>query len=415
MQKKLYSWIWKWHFIAGLVSLPIVVLLSVTGAIYLFKDDVVQPQIETLKAVTPEQNRLTYDAQLALVKLQVEKAPEALVIPDSKVEATEFTSGRFSHKQSVFINPFTGELTGEFKPSTTGMHKVRKLHGELLMGGFGTKIVELVASWLIVLLITGLFLFWPRERGIKGLFTIRMRQSKRIFYRDVHAVVGFWFSGILILVLAGGLPWTDIWGGGYKWIQKQTHAGYPMTWHGVGLQSQPTKEALSLDEMLAIGKAQQLEGKVSITLPKNEQSTFSISNETTNLQALTKIHFDQYSGNFVHQDTWEDLGVMIKARLWVMAFHQGQFGSWNWALMLLTAMALTVTSIMALFAYLKRKKRGRWGFPTVNSKFKVGPVLIGTIGILAVLLPVFGLSILLLLIGQQVAKKRKKALIVEPS
>ena len=34
----LNSWLWKWHFIAGLISLPFVFLLAVTGGIYLFKD-----------------------------------------------------------------------------------------------------------------------------------------------------------------------------------------------------------------------------------------------------------------------------------------------------------------------------------------------------------------------------------------
>ncbi|QEW20162.1 putative iron-regulated membrane protein [Marinibacterium anthonyi] len=36
----LYRAIWRWHFIAGLVVLPFVLILAVTGGIYLFKDEI---------------------------------------------------------------------------------------------------------------------------------------------------------------------------------------------------------------------------------------------------------------------------------------------------------------------------------------------------------------------------------------
>jgi uncharacterized iron-regulated membrane protein len=37
----LYRTIWRWHFYAGLFVMPFILILSVTGAIYLFK-----PQID---------------------------------------------------------------------------------------------------------------------------------------------------------------------------------------------------------------------------------------------------------------------------------------------------------------------------------------------------------------------------------
>ena len=44
---KLNAWLWKWHFIAGVISLPFIILLSITGGIYLFnasyQEDAVKP------------------------------------------------------------------------------------------------------------------------------------------------------------------------------------------------------------------------------------------------------------------------------------------------------------------------------------------------------------------------------------
>ncbi len=48
MNKKVYSWIWKWHFLGGIISLPIIILLSITGIIYLFKDDYEKTNAEYL-------------------------------------------------------------------------------------------------------------------------------------------------------------------------------------------------------------------------------------------------------------------------------------------------------------------------------------------------------------------------------
>jgi len=36
----LYSAIWRWHFYAGLLMLPVLVMLAVTGGLYLFKDEI---------------------------------------------------------------------------------------------------------------------------------------------------------------------------------------------------------------------------------------------------------------------------------------------------------------------------------------------------------------------------------------
>ena len=49
---------------------------------------------------------------------------------------------------------------------------VRTIHGELLAGKSGSLLVELAASWAIVMLITGLVLWWPRRKS-----TLRLRRT----------------------------------------------------------------------------------------------------------------------------------------------------------------------------------------------------------------------------------------------
>lgn len=373
MKNNIYNWIWKWHFIGGIISLPFVVILAITGSVYLFKSDYEKVEFEKITTINPTtQEPLSYQKQWEIVKNTWNKAPDALLLNHTNNRATQFTSGMFSHKSSFFVDPYSGNETGRITLNETDMHKIRKLHGELLLGSFGTKIVELVASWMVVLLITGIYLFWPREKGLKGLFQLRTNQSRRIFYRDLHAVSGFWFSLLLLLILAGGLPWTDIFGSGYKWIQESTNAGFPSTWSARNAHSTTQGISLPLDVFVKKAHEMKLSGEVSIQLPKSAKGVFSISNQTTEFDKMRMFHFDQYTGELLKSHTWEDIGLMMKTRLWVMAFHQGQFGTWNFILVLLIALALLVLSLSALISYLKRKTKGSWSIPNSPQNMRIG-------------------------------------------
>ncbi len=411
MKNYLYSWIWKWHFIGGIFILPFVLLLSITGTIYLFKDNYEKSNVEQITRLEKSQvlqEVLSYQNQWNVVKGKWDKNVDAIVLPTSNEYATEFISGKFSHKSSFYVNPYTGEETGQVRVNETDMHTVRKLHGELLLGDFGTKLVELVASWMVVLIATGLYLFWPRERGWKGLITVRRKGSKRTLYRDLHSVTGFWASALLLLILAGGLPWTDVFGSGYKWVQSTTNSGYPSTWDSRNMQSVVEGDPLSLDVMINKAKNLNLEGQITIYLPKTSQSVFSVSNETNDFDQIKMIHFDQYSGKLIKSHAWADVGLMMRSRQWIMAFHQGELGAWNFAIILTTALALAFLCVAGLLSYLKRKRTGEWGTPSVSNNIKFGLPVLALIAVLGILLPLFGASVLIIFLGGLFFKGKKK-------
>ena len=408
MKNYLYNWLWKSHFIAGIIIVPFVILLSVTGIIYLFKDNYEKELFQTYKTIKPNGKQIPYEEQLKIAKSNWSKIPQAIALPTTKNQSTQFTSGRFSHKSSVYVHPSNGKVLGKINVSETDMHKVRKLHGELLMGSFGTKIIELVASWMLVLILSGVYLFWPRERGLKGLFTIRLKASKRLFFRDLHTVLGFWFSFLLILILMGGFPWTDVFGSGYKWVQKTTNSGFPSTWQGRGISSLSSSgQAISIDEMLQKATALNLDGEVSLNFPKSSKGVYTVTNETTHFSKMKSIHFDQYTGEIIAQNSWDDIGIMMKSRLWLMAFHQGKFGTWNFVLILITALALMLLSIAAIYSYLYRKSKQDFKMNQgLNGRITLVPIVI--ICLLGLLLPLFGLSMLVIFIATKILSGRKK-------
>ncbi|EAY26899.1 PepSY-associated TM helix domain-containing protein [Microscilla marina] len=407
-KNKLHRWIWRWHFIGGIISLPIVILLSITGAIYLFKGSYERTDQQSLKQVKPQTQKISFDKQWEIARKNWRRVPGGVVLPTHQNQATEFVSGRFSGKSSLFVNPYNGNIQGKWQINQTDMYKVRKLHGELLLGGYGTKVVELVASWMVVLLLTGLYLFWPQERGWRSLFTVRFKASRRILFRDLHAVSGFWFSLLLLLILAGGLPWTDVWGSGFKWVHNQTNTGFPAAWQSRQFQSTPQGKPLTLDAMMAQAQALKLPGEVTLSLPTSKKSVFSVSNKTHQLSKMAKYHFDRYSGEQLHRATWDDIGVMMKARLWAMAFHQGEFGFWNWWLVFFTAIGLLFLSVMALLSYAKRKRKGEWSIPAAPTNWQVGKGMVALIIFLGIFFPLFGLSVIIIFIANGVSHRVMK-------
>ncbi|MEQ6118329.1 PepSY domain-containing protein [Reichenbachiella sp. MALMAid0571] len=394
---KLNNWLWKWHFIAGLVSLPFVLILSITGGIYLFKQQYEEPVYKSIKEVVIEKESISFQEQWEIVNKNAKIKPNSMVLPVHKNEATKFISGMFGGATSLYVNPYKGEVSGQIIPQTSFMYKVRKLHGELLLGTYGTKLVELVASWMIVLIITGLYVWWPiKGWSLKGFFIVRRKEGKRTLFRDLHAVTSFWISVFLLVILAGGLPWTDVFGANFKWFQQVTNTGYPTTWQGNTLHSIKNDKALTLDEMINVARSLNLEGEVTIYFPKNQEDVFSVSNSTTNLQSQKKYHFDQYSGDQILRHDWQDVGVLMRARMWLMSFHQGEFGLWNWILMIFMAGTLILASVSALVSYLMRKQKGFWGVPDVPGTFRTGIAVHIIIIALGIIFPLFGLSVLLI-------------------
>ena len=212
--------------------------------------------------------------------------------------------------------------------------------------------------------------------------------------------LGFWTSVLLLITLAGGLPWTDVFGEGFKWVQKVTDTGFPKTWDARGLQSKTTGTPMDLDDMVTLARSMDLKGEVSIGLPKGEKGVYSIFNATLDFGAQKRFHFDQYSGQQLVEHDWEDVGILMKGRLWLMAFHQGEFGRWNWFLMLGIAIMLLFVGVAGLLFYLKRKQKGDWGVPKVPETLKISYGIIICIVVLGVLFPLFGTSVLLMFLWE---------------
>jgi len=392
---------WRWHTISGLIVLPIFALLSITGALFLLQSDYEDIKYSSIKNVQPDQNQVSLQEQLEAATLALGKKPGTYTISNETGKATAFVTGRHGKRSYVMVNPHTGKVTGSYEGGQGVFAVIRKLHGELLLGKFGSYLIELVNSWCFVLLVTGLFVWWPKKKfKLSGFFTIRFNKGKRLLYRDLHTVLGFWSSIMLIIVITSGMMLTVVFGSAFKTIQDETQSVYPDIWRsGKSLNSEISGDPLSLDQMVAIANAQGLPGKLTITLPTKANAVVTLKNRTslTNQQV---IHFDQYSGEILRTVTWDEVGTMAAARSLFMRLHMGSFyGLPYWVLLFSSMVIFTLMSIAGLIAYLIRRPKGKLGLTKVPASFKVNRLTLILIGAFAIILPLFGASLLAIFIG----------------
>ncbi len=79
--------------------------------------------------------------------------------------------------REIFLDQYAARINGVRDPAWQPMTIARKLHGTLLAGDAGSYVVELVACWTLVMLLTGIYLWWPQRWQIGGVVAPRLKAS----------------------------------------------------------------------------------------------------------------------------------------------------------------------------------------------------------------------------------------------
>lgn len=401
--RALYRTIWRWHFYAGIFCIPFVMLLSITGAIYLFK-----PYYETWQE--KQFHNLSVSGERLPANEQIQAAINAIPngkflsyrLPQTPTEAVLVNVQAQSHWQ-VFVNPYTAEVVGMQESRWKFMNIVKTIHGELMLGTMGSILVELAACWAIVLIITGLYLWWPRNaRGMAGVLYPRVREGSRTLWRDLHAVTGIWISALALFLLITGLPWALVWGAALKEVrsidfsaQQDWTQSRAQEHHHWGAQASDsfnlTPEVLSTAEKL------QLAPPVELSIANPEFNRWKASSQHPNRPQRTDAWISSH-GNLEKQSGFAEKAVIDKAIGVGIAAHEGALFGWaNVILGVVTCLGLLLIGISGLVLWWRRRPANQLGAPpAIPSALGVG-VMAVTLG-LALLLPLLALSLVALLL-----------------
>ena len=222
-----YRAVWRWHFYAGVFVMPFLMLLALTGAIYLFKDEIDQVVYRPMIQVADAPGVVSPDAWLPAAAQAGQGRVANVLIPERGDQAARVRVDRPDGSQrTVFVDPHTGRVTG-----VTGyggvMETVKTIHSLSLFGPAMNLLVEVAAGWAIVLFATGIYLWQPRGRKVATVALTATDVRRRPFWRDLHALVGLYVGGIVLFLAVTGMPWSAVWGDKVMGAVKETGLGRP--------------------------------------------------------------------------------------------------------------------------------------------------------------------------------------------
>lgn len=402
--KALYRTIWRWHFYAGLFCIPFVIVLAVTGAIYLFKPHYEYWQESEFRGLVITENTVPANAQISAAlaaikggKFQSYRLPQAA---DEAVVVNVQAEGSWQ----VYVNPYTAEVLGKIRKDDMLMNVVKTIHGELLIGNIGSILVELAACWAIVLIVTGLYLWWPRNAsGIAGVLYPRLREGNRTFWRDLHAVTGIWISMLALFLLITGLPWATVWGAALKEVRALNAPRVQQEWTQNRHQEHQHWRAAASDtydltpSVLNTAINLQLAPPVELSVADAQAGTWKISSQAQNRPLRSDIWINA-DGSIEKQSGFSDKKLLDRAIAIGIAAHEGYlFGWFNLVLGVLTCVGLILICVSGFVLWRKRKPASGLGAPPpmpISVGFAVVSITVG----LALFLPVMAISLVLLLL-----------------
>ncbi len=388
----LYAAVWRWHFYTGVLVVPFLLMLAVSGFLMLLSKPLDDALNRSLLSVNAGGDALPASALLERVR---EAYPEASVrlylTPESDTSAARFSlqpegmqghGGHTAPSTLVYMDPYTGKILGDRDPAASLYNRLKQFHGALFLGDLGDALIETAAGLAVLMIVTGLYLAWPRSQKAVRQTTGRER------WRRLHLSLGWLIALPLLFFLISGLAWTNVWGG--KLVQpwgslpstrfEAPQAPAPdhatMNEQGVhrvpwALEQTPLPRSgqgpgqLSLDDVTAIADAQGFDA-YRVHFPQGEGAVWTVSATTiagdlTNPADERILHLDRASGEKLQDIRFADYPAMGKAMAASIPFHQGDLGLWNWLLNLL--LVTLVTALIVTGALLWWKRRPRWSAP----------------------------------------------------
>jgi len=322
-KKNLKYWIGRIHLWLGLTSGLMVLFMAVTGCIYVFSQEIIEWQREEAIYVSKvQQSRLPLSAiwtqtqsaigdSIKLGDVHVYKDPtkslefHCFKTNDSTNSIWYFDTIDYYYK--VYVNPYTGKVLGIYDEEKDFFNIVKMLHWSLLLT---TEVGQVIVGWstfiFVIMLITGIILWWPKNRGArKQRLSFQWKDStkwRRKNY-DLHNILGFYIAVIALIIAFTGMVWAFTWFQSIVYVAASQSITPPEVIHKKSVVSGGDQDA-ALDKAGEITWAKYSDAD-AISLGKAEDSTEVIhayvQQYPGKYYVYHELQFDQYSGKLLYE------------------------------------------------------------------------------------------------------------------
>lgn len=332
---KLNHWLHLW---LGLSSGIIVFIVSFTGVLFVFCDDIIDGlAYDSLYVSEVKEQKLTPEEILIAFKNQRPDRKASYYInyrdPERTIKLASSTKDR--DLQFSWIDPYTGKVLDSGK-AYDFFYIVAHVHsGEMPFGKTGNLIVEISVWIFLIELITGLILWWPKKWNNstkKQSFTIKSNASfKRLNY-DLHNVPGFYNLLPALLITITGLIIVN------KPLGSATHkifGGTPKSYsklRDIKPEYDNTKTYAPLSPIIEklLAKDKSIEQvKLSVASKDSITTIFAVAAEDIGLKGVKNgktYAINRYTGQEMESPVKVMNGLEIDD--WTMNLHIGFWAGW---------------------------------------------------------------------------------------
>ena len=211
------------------MSVPFGIVITITcftGALLVFEKEITALCVGDITVVTPVGEPLTVSviADKVDATLPADVDVKGVVVSSSPDEAYRVNLSK-PKKAAVYVNQYTGEVIGKDE-RLPFFRTVFRLHRWLMDSNpgegkvfWGKIIVGASTLAFVVILLTGLVIWWPRNRKmLKNRLQIALRKGKNRFWYDLHVAGGFYALLLLLVMALTGLTWS------FEWYRNGTYA-----------------------------------------------------------------------------------------------------------------------------------------------------------------------------------------------
>ncbi|WP_319457119.1 MULTISPECIES: PepSY-associated TM helix domain-containing protein [unclassified Mycobacterium] len=420
------------HFYAGVLVAPFILIAAITGALYAVAPTIERVVYRDVLFVEPGGEVLPLSAQAAAAQAAVPDLtmtglrPAAGTTDSSRVLFADTALGE-EFSRAVFVDPYSGAVLGQeptwfgYLPLSTWLDG---LHRHLQLGEPGRVYSELAASWLWVVALGGLVLWWgrrraERRRGRPGrLLTVDRTTEARGRTLNWHGAVGIWILPMLLFLSATGITWSTYAGEWvtdlrtqFDWARPQLDTAGSGAHQGHDGAMAPAEAGpMDVDGIVRAANAGGVVAPLELTLPAAPGEAASVTELdepyrlTTNSAAVDPATL-QVRGVV---DYGRDYSLIAKLADWGIRMHMGFLFGWLNQLVLFVVASALVTVIMRGYRMWWQRR------PTRGSQWAVGrapmrgllsrqhPAVLAAVAVCAVVvgvfLPLLGISLLAFLL-----------------
>lgn len=365
------------YSIAGLVLALLLALIALTGAIMSFEDEIGDYLNSGIMQVAPRQvPALMPDELVARLKAGQDLGKVSAVTlssdPAAAVRVRFARDEQGARPTSLYVDPYDAHVLGAPRGEEF-FATVRRLHRWLLIPGdakgWGRQITGIAALGLIVMLISGLVLRWPRRAGsVKMWLKPNLGLSGRGLHRSLHAVIGTWVLPVYLVMTLTGLWYSFDWyKDGVVWLLSRPHVA------AAKMQPKQPRAAGRPEPVQAVGfdrawsTLQHEEGdrfsKALLTLPAGPGTVIRIRSwpkDSTLDTTRDEFRVDAVTGQVISAERYADKTFGEKIIASVLDIHRGAFLGWPGKLAFMIAAALMpLFSVTGILLYLSRRRLRR--------------------------------------------------------